>query len=79
MGSDILEYKNRLTEEELATYWGVARYTLQKWRYNGQGPMYIKIGGKIRYTKEAIIEYEKNRVFLSTSKRVLPKVGQDEK
>lgn len=79
MGNDILEYKNRLTEAELATYWGVSRYSLQKWRYNGRGPMYIKIGGRIIYTKEAILQYEENRMFISTSTRVHPKVGNNEK
>lgn len=31
--------------------------TLQRWRASGVGPDYIRVGGKIRYTSEAIQRY----------------------
>ena len=36
-------------EVQLATRLGVARSTLQSWRYAGRGPRYIKLGRLIRY------------------------------
>ncbi len=37
--------------------------TLSRWRSAGIGPDYIKVGGKIRYTTEAIERFlEKNTV-----------------
>ena len=37
--------------------------TLANWRKRGIGPDYIRVGGKIRYTTEAIQRYlEKNTV-----------------
>jgi hypothetical protein len=36
-------------EVALAIRLGVARSTLQSWRYSGRGPKYLKIGRLIRY------------------------------
>ncbi len=68
--------KNILTEAELAKYWQMSERTLQKWRSLGTGPVYIKIGGKVRYTKKAIRTYENNRKFISSSERYAEKGGK---
>lgn len=51
-----------LTTEELARRWKVAQNTLRKWRVDGIGPSYIKMGeGKnatVRYKLEDIESYE---------------------
>ena len=62
---DIRVRCNRFTEEELSKYWQIKRGTLQKWRSLGIGPIYIKIGGKVFYRVEAIVEFEKSRTFRS--------------
>ena len=46
-----------LTETELARYLRVSVRTLQLWRQKSIGPPSIKIGGVIRYRREAVITY----------------------
>lgn len=78
MQENILETHNRLTEKQLSEYWGVKINTLQKWRSLGTGPVYIKLGGKAIYPKNAILEYERNRTFKGTGERAfLNKGGAD--
>lgn len=49
----------RLTETELAEYWGRTTRTLQLWRKTGKGPRFIRLGnGNILYREEDIIAYE---------------------
>lgn len=51
-----------LTTEELARRWKIAQNTLRKWRVDGFGPNYIKMGdGKnatVRYKLQDIEAYE---------------------
>ena len=50
-----------LTPSEAAVYMSgnkpISLKTLQRWRASGFGPDYIRVGGKIRYTSEAIQRY----------------------
>ena len=32
-----------LSPEDLSERWGVAPHTLSQWRWNGRGPVYIKL------------------------------------
>ncbi len=64
-----LKRKRFLTERELASYWDVSVKTLQRWRTQGTGPIYTKLGGKTKYSKRAIFEYERQRRFISSSER----------
>ncbi|MBO4480883.1 MAG: helix-turn-helix domain-containing protein [Alphaproteobacteria bacterium] len=66
---DILKTHTRLTESELSKYWGIKRNTLQKWRSLGIGPIYIKLGAKVIYPREAIIAYEQERMFSGSGKK----------
>jgi predicted site-specific integrase-resolvase len=59
-----------LTESALAELWNVKRNTLQKWRSQGVGPMYIKRVGRIVYRKSDIIAYENYQTHRGTSERV---------
>lgn len=72
MQENILTNKPRLTEKELAEYWGMKLCTLRKWRTLCISPIYIKIGSRIFYTRESIEEYERNRMFRGSSDRVMP-------
>ncbi len=38
-----------LRERELAEHWKTSLRTLQRWRADGTGPAFLKIGGAIRY------------------------------
>lgn len=70
MIEDVVLKKIMLTEQDLSEYWGIRRYTLQKWRTTGDGPIYLKIGSRVMYPRKAILEYEKQRTFRSTSNRI---------
>ena len=46
--------KTLYNQIELADRWGISPRTLERWRGTGEGPRYIKIGGRVRYTLEDI-------------------------
>lgn len=48
-----------LTPEELAQRWSVSVKTLTKWRYEGSGPLWLKIGGQARYRLADVLQYER--------------------
>lgn len=56
-----------LEARDLAERWNVHLDTLKKWRWNGRGPQFLKLNGKIVYPLDQIIEFEKARKCASTS------------
>jgi len=63
--------KRRLiTETELSEMWGISPSTIQHWRSTGIGPLYKKLGGKIRYALEDIMAYEEQQTFQGSGERV---------
>ena len=46
------ELPNMVNEVDAAKILGGSRWTLRKWRSNGQGPAYHKRGGRIFYDVE---------------------------
>lgn len=50
-----------LRERQLARRWDTSQRTLQRWRSEGQGPPYIRIGGSIRYLMADVLAYEQQR------------------
>jgi len=38
-----------LNEEKLAQRWAISPRTLQRWRQEGKGPAYLKLGGRVVY------------------------------
>ena len=47
-----------LTQNELAQRWRISPRTLERWRWLGEGPQYLKIGGRVVYRFEDIERYE---------------------
>ena len=47
-----------LTQVELAVRWRISPRTLERWRWAGEGPRFIKIGGLVRYRLEDIEAFE---------------------
>lgn len=47
-----------LTQRELADRWRISPRTLERWRWVGQGPSYLRIGGSICYRVEDIESFE---------------------
>jgi excisionase family DNA binding protein len=55
------------TDEEAAAYLRVKKQTLRKWRVAGDGPLFVRIGGAVRYRLSDLIAFVEARVRSSTS------------
>ncbi|MFN7226517.1 MAG: helix-turn-helix transcriptional regulator [Holosporales bacterium] len=47
-----------LKAKELAQRWKLSPSTLERWRWLGVGPNFVKIGGRIRYRLDEVEAYE---------------------
>jgi hypothetical protein len=47
-----------MNQIELAKRWRLSPRTLERWRWLGQGPQYLKIGGRVVYRVVDIEAYE---------------------
>ena len=47
-----------LNQVELAARWKISPRTLERWRWTGDGPAFIKIGGRVVYRLEDVETYE---------------------
>jgi predicted DNA-binding transcriptional regulator AlpA len=60
-----------MTEKSGAQYLGgekpLSIKTLQRWRLDGRGPQFIKIGRLVRYSQESLDQYLAGQVRRSTS------------
>jgi predicted site-specific integrase-resolvase len=61
--------KNYMTQTQLAERWQVAESTLERWRSEGVGPIYMKILGRVRYRLSDITNFEEDSLRGSTSQR----------
>jgi DNA-binding transcriptional MerR regulator len=50
--------RDRLRQGEVARRWQLSPRTLERWRWLGLGPAYLKIGGRVVYRLEDILAYE---------------------
>ena len=48
--------------KELARRWTISHRTLERWRWAGEGPAYMKIGGRVVYRLEDIIAFEQGQL-----------------
>lgn len=62
--------RSHLNEMELAERWEMSHRTLQRWRMDGRGPTYLKLGKRVSYPVSSILEYERRITHISTSQRV---------
>lgn len=56
-----------LNQIELAARWNISHRTLERWRWSGEGPRFIKIGGRVVYRLEDIEAYEQEQLRSCTS------------
>ncbi len=56
-----------LTQAQLAVRWQVAESTLERWRSEGIGPIYLKMMGRVRYRLSDILAFEAESLRKSTS------------
>lgn len=55
-----------LNQLELAVRWRVSHRTLERWRWTGEGPRFVKLGGRVVYRVSDIEEYEQAMIRSST-------------
>jgi hypothetical protein len=55
------------TQEQLAQHWLLSGGTLERWRCEGIGPVYLKIRGQVRYRISDIMAFEEQSLRKSTS------------
>jgi hypothetical protein len=55
-----------LDQKQLAERWLISPRTLEQWRWQGRGPLYLKIGGRVVYRLWAIEVCESASVHANT-------------
>jgi hypothetical protein len=58
-----------LTQGQLADRWQMSPRTLERWRWLGQGPRFLKLGGRVIYRLEEVELYEAEQLRDSTTAR----------
>ena len=58
-----------ISQNELAKRWQVSESTLERWRYEGIGPVFLKLRGKVRYRDSDILAFEAEALQASTRQR----------
>ena len=51
-----------LNQQQLARRWGISHRTLERWRYNGQGPAFLKLGGRVLYRLADVEAFEQSQL-----------------
>lgn len=51
-----------LNQIELAARWNISHRTLERWRWLGQGPKFLKLGGRIAYRLEDVEVFEQQQL-----------------
>lgn len=61
--------KKYLTPQEVSAHFDgrISVNTLSNWRNLGTGPAYLKLGGKVLYPREKLVEWEQRNTVKSTS------------
>ncbi|MFU8778864.1 MAG: helix-turn-helix transcriptional regulator [Roseovarius sp.] len=59
-----------LNQARLANRWQISPRTLERWRWTGEGPAFLKIGGRVVYRLEDVEAYENSRRCESTTQSV---------
>ena len=56
-----------LNQARLADRWHISPRTLERWRWTGEGPAFVKIGGRVVYRIDDVEAYENGRRCDSTA------------
>ena len=65
-----------LNQIELSRRWSLSPRTLERWRWLREGPVYLKIGGRVVYRLEDIEAYEAEQRRASNSAAARSRRGQ---
>ncbi|WP_232522481.1 AlpA family transcriptional regulator [Chitinibacter sp. GC72] len=72
MDTSLVVSAGRLTPQQLAERWGFSPNTLTRWRHEGIGPLYLKLGGRVLYRLEDIEQYELHSLHKDPATRIAP-------
>lgn len=64
-----------LTSDQLGKRWMIRTETLSQWRWNGKGPLFIKIGRRVLYRLIDIEAFEKEKIYANTTQAMLARKG----
>ncbi|MCY4395697.1 MAG: helix-turn-helix domain-containing protein [Rhodospirillaceae bacterium] len=56
-----------LNTREAAAHLGLSARTLDRYRVSGEGPVFLRFGGRIRYLREDLDAWARSRRRISTS------------
>ena len=62
------------TPRDLAQRWNTSEKTLERWRMEGTGPVYFKIGGRVLYGAEHVQSHELGRMRAATGRALPPAI-----
>jgi hypothetical protein len=52
-----------MSEQDVADRWQKSVRTLQRWRRDGYGPAYLRIGGTVHYRMRDVLVFEASMCF----------------
>jgi hypothetical protein len=61
---------NHLNQLQLARRWSMSPRTLERWRWTGVGPRFLKVGKRVVYPLTVVEAFEAERLHASTTERV---------
>jgi hypothetical protein len=59
-----------LLQNELADRWRMSERTLERWRWLGVGPRYLKLQGRVVYRLEDVLDHEAENLRTGTGAKV---------
>jgi hypothetical protein len=62
-----MHQKTCLTQTDLARRWTISPRTLERWRWVGENPVYMKIGGRVVYRLDDILAFEQAQLRQNTT------------
>jgi len=57
---DISDLPELISRSQLAIFTGLAEQTFNRWATEGKGPRITKLGGRVRYRKQHVIDWLKD-------------------
>ena len=62
-----MNYLELWTQTQIAERWQVSEGTLERWRSEGIGPIFLKLQGQVRYRLSDVVAFEEASLRTSTS------------
>lgn len=56
-----------INQIELSRRWSISPRTLERWRWLGEGPAFVKLGGRVVYRMKEIEQFEEAQARTSTT------------